>query len=151
MDERHRDTIRRRASVLDDEQTAHTGSNAARRSRPARPLRRLVPLLVFLVIGLLIAREEIPAVRDAWEHLVAPQSWQARQTCQQAAIADSEHREFSRVLKPGRVNRTVDGIYIDRLLIGTLGESGTETRIEYTCYLDADGRLAKLHRGETRF
>ncbi len=146
MDERHRDTIRRRASVLDDEQTAAAGTNTARCSRPARPLRRLVPLLAFLVIGLLIAREEIPAVRDAWDRLVAPQSWQARYTCQQAAIADSEHRAFSRVLKPGRINRTVDGIYIDRLLIGTMGASGTETRIEYTCYTDAQGKLVKLHR-----
>ncbi|HHH43190.1 MAG TPA: hypothetical protein ENK49_03555 [Gammaproteobacteria bacterium] len=146
MDEQRRATIRRRASVLDEEQSAGAEGNTARRSRPVRPLRRLVPLLAFLVIGFLIARQEIPAVRDAWDRLVTPQSWQARQTCQQAAIADAEHREFSRVLKPGRVNRTVDGIYIDRLLIGTMGESGTETRIEYTCYLDADGKLVKLHR-----
>ncbi|MFQ5645183.1 MAG: hypothetical protein ACE5FQ_16015 [Thiogranum sp.] len=150
MNERRRDAIRRRSSVLDEEQTARadTGAVHVKRSHHDRPLRKIVPLLVFLAIAFLIARQEIPAVADAWQRLVAPDNWRAQQLCQQAAVARSGHREFTRVLKPGRVNRTSDGKYIDRLVIGEMGQSGDEVPVEYSCYVDSEGRLAKLNRIE---
>jgi len=148
MNERRRDTIRRRSSVLDAEQTGQTDAVHTRRLNRSRAFRKLVPLLMFLVIALLIAKQEIPALDDAWERLVSPGNWQARQVCQQTAIAGSEDRDFVRILKPGRVHRTTDGVYIDRLVIGEPGQSGDETPVEYSCYVDGNGKLAKLNRSE---
>ena len=117
-------------------------------SQRSRSFGKLIPFLVFLAIVFLIAREEIPAVGDAWERMVAPDNWLAKQTCQQAAIERSEHKEFSRLLKPGKANKTTDGMYIDRLVVGEMGRAGDEVSVEYTCYVDSEGKLVKLNRIE---
>jgi hypothetical protein len=138
MNKRQKDYIRGRSSVLDNDQVADRKRN--------RPFRKIIPLLVFAFIALMIARQEIPAVGSAWERVVAPDVWLARQNCQKAALENVKRREFSRILKPGKVNRTTDGLYIERLVIGAMGESGNEVANEYSCYLDSNGTLVRLNQ-----
>lgn len=150
MANRHRDQIKRRSSVLDRDQTdreAYQASSAAKDTEErARPFRKLIPLVIFASIAFLIAKEEIPAVNNWWERLVSPNHWLAKQTCQKAALDRVEHREFARVLRNGKVNSTRDGLYIDRLVIGEMAPSGAEEAVEYSCYLDREGKLVKLNR-----
>ena len=40
----------------------------------------------------------------------------------------------------------MDGPYVENLLVVELGASGAEERVEYTCYLDQQGKLFKLNR-----
>ncbi len=148
MSERDKDHIRGRRSVLDKEQV-----NALKLDRSGhltrkrnRSFKKIIPLLAFAFIVLMIAREEIPAFSSAWERMFAPDEWLAKQTCQKAAIGRVEHKEFARILQSGEVNQTNDGLYIDRLVIGEMGQSGNEVPIEYSCYLDNEGKLVKLNR-----
>ena len=77
MGKRSKDYIRGRKSVLSEDQVAdlqsrRTGSSSSERSRS---FKRLVPLLVFGLFAFVIAKEEIPAVNDAWERMVYPEEW----------------------------------------------------------------------------
>ena len=148
MDKRHKDYIRGRKSVLDEEQVNELKTDRFDHSsrKRSRPLRNFIPLLAFAFIAFMIAKEEIPAVSNAWERMVAPDEWLAKQTCQKAALESVERMEFARILKSGKVNKTTDGFYIERLVIGEMGLSGNEISIEYSCYLDSAGELAKLNR-----
>ncbi len=147
MKDRHKDHIRRRSSVFESNQTDHLDDDRYETpSQHTRPGRKLIPLLMFAAVGFLIAWNEIPAVNNAWDRIFSPDKWMAKQTCQKAAVEQSQRKEFARLLKPGKVNKTNDGIYIDRLIIGEMGQSGDEERVEYSCYLDSGGKLVKLNR-----
>lgn len=150
MDKRQKDYIRGRKSVLDEEQANELKTDRFGRSsrKRSRPFRNFIPILAFAFIALMIAIQEIPAVGDAWERMVAPDEWIAKQTCKEAAIESVERKEFARILKSGKVNRTTDGLYIEKLLLGEMGRSGDEISIEYSCYLDSEGALVKLNRIE---
>ena len=50
------------------------------------------------------------------------------------------------MLEPGEVHDTMDGRYVDDLVVVELSENGFEERVVYTCYLDKQGRLFKLNR-----
>jgi len=105
-------------------------------------------VLGFIVF--LIARQEIPAVNDAWERTITPDKWLAKKTCQNAALESVKRREFARILRSGKVNKTTDGLYIENVVIGEMAVSGNEVSIEYSCYLTSEGDLIKLNRIENR-
>lgn len=150
MDKRQKDFIRGRKPVLDEEQinefkTDRSGHLSRKRERP---FRKLIPVLVFAFIALIIAKQEIPAVSNTWERMVSPDKWLAKQTCQKAALESVARREFARILESGKVNKTTDGLYIERLVIGEMGPSGNEISTEFSCYLDSAGELVSLSRIE---
>ena len=68
-----------------------------------------------------------------------PQQWQAVQACQPA---------FARVVDPGRVHKTQDGLYIEAMEIGEMGEDGAEARFRYGCYVDSQGQFVKGRRAD---
>jgi len=121
------------------------GSGRRREQRHSR-FRKIIPLLFFAVIGFLIAREEVPAVHDWWQQTFSPDSWTAQNTCRQAVIDDSGNGKYQRMLKPGQVYETMDGPYVENLVVVELGANGVEEKIEYNCYLDKQGKLFKLSR-----
>jgi hypothetical protein len=49
-------------------------------------------------------------------------------------------------LRPGRVHETMDGPYVEGLLVVELAADGAEERAEYNCYLDKAGKLFRLNR-----
>ena len=59
---------------------------------------KLIPLLFLVVFGVIIAYNEIPAFAAWWEKLVAPQDWEAKQQCQQAALGAALNPAFARVI-----------------------------------------------------
>ena len=149
MNERENETVERRKAAADN--TVGPESAYVREGRRRRKnFGRLVPLLVMLVIAFLIAREEVALVNEWSEKTFDPDAWLAKNTCQQAALNRSENRQYARVLKPGELHETQDGLYIDRLVLGEMGASGAEERVEYSCYLDAQGRLHRLNRISSR-
>lgn len=148
MDKRSKDYIRGRKSVLSEDQVAELQSRRSDYSSKerSRSFKRLVPLIIFGLFALLIAKQEIPAVNDAWERMVSPEKWMAKKTCQNEALESIERKEFARILKSGKVNKTTDGLYIEKLVIGEMGITGDEVAVEYTCYLTSAGELIKLNR-----
>lgn len=109
-------------------------------------MRKLVPLLLLSVFAVIIAYEEVPAFTRWWEMVFFPTTWQAKNTCQQAALKRSNNPDYARILKPGKVHETKNGTYVDRLVLGEMGEDGIEQKVEYSCYLDSAGTLVKLNR-----
>jgi len=109
-------------------------------------MRKLIPVLILGAFALVIAHQEIPAFADWWESALFPEAWQVKNTCQQAAIKQSDNPDYARILKSGKVHNTEKGTYIDRLVLGEMDKGGVEQKIEYTCYLDSAGVLVKLNR-----
>jgi hypothetical protein len=137
----------KRAGTQDPDQTGNRSFGYDRQREQRRnPFRKLIPFLFIAVIGLLIAREEIPAVHDWWQKTFSPDSWRAQNACRQAVIDDSGNGKYLRVLKPGEVHNTIDGPYVENLLVVELGANGVEEKVKYTCYLDKQGMLFKLNR-----
>ena len=140
----------KRASTQDPGQTGNQSTGYARqREQRHSPFRKIIPFLFIAVIGVLIAREEIPAVHDWWQKTFFPDSWRAQNSCRLAVIDDSGNGKYLRVLEPGQVHNTLDGPYVENLLLVELGANGVEERVEYTCYLDRQGKLFKLNRRST--
>jgi hypothetical protein len=149
MDRRKGQTAKR-AQVLDPPQAGSQRSAYDRQQRERRsPFRKIIPVLFIAIVGVLIAREEIPAVHDWWQKTFSPDSWRAQNTCRQAVIDDSGNGKYLRVLNPGKVHTTIDGPYVEKLLVVELGANGVEDRVEYTCYLDRQGKLFKLNRSSS--
>jgi len=137
----------KRAGTQDPDQTGNRSFGYDRQREQRRnPFRKLIPFLFIAVIGLLIAREEIPAVHDWWQKTFSPDSWRAQNVCRQAVIDESGNGKYLRVLKPGEVHNTIDGPYVENLLVVELGANGVEEKVKYTCYLDKQGMLFKLNR-----
>jgi hypothetical protein len=150
MDRRKKQTANR-AQASDSDQAGGQRPVYGRQQRERRsPLRKIVPVLFIAAIALLIARQEIPAVHDWWEMTFSPDSWRAQNSCRQAVIDDSGKGRYLRVLEPGDVHNTMDGPYVDNLLVVELGANGVEERVAYTCYLDKQGRLFRLNRKSDR-
>lgn len=144
------DRPERRRSVLDDDQRPAGpragGERHSGRVRDRRGVRQLLPVLIFAAIVLMIARQEVPAVSDWWDRTFSPEEWSARQVCRKGALARAPNQAFARVIDGGEVHRTSDGLYIDGLILGEMGEAGSEVRVECACYLNAAGDLVKLTR-----
>jgi hypothetical protein len=113
-------------------------------SRRRHPAARLIPFAFMAAIGLLIAREEIPAVKDWWEQTFDAKTWRIREICRNAVLEDLGSGRYARLVQAGDVHNTKDGTYVKELRMAILGADGDEEMVEYNCYLDSDGRLFKL-------
>lgn len=145
MIQRDKETVSRH-SVLEPEQRSVASAGRLRKERRGRGLRRLMPVFIVAFIGLLVARQEIPAVGDWWDKIVAPQTWAMKQLCRQAALEASANRAFARLIDGGEVHDTVAGYYVEGLVLGEMGPEGTEQRVVYSCYLDRNRQLVKINR-----
>jgi hypothetical protein len=146
--ERSRQQEDRHTPVVDGERSGEAPpyTSARFRGKQRNPLKRLIPFAILAAFGVLIARQEIPAVSDWWQKTFAPDEWRARDTCRKAVLDDARERRYARMLASGKVHKTADGPYVDGLRIVVLGTTGAEETIGYTCYLDNDGQLFRLTR-----
>ena len=145
--DRRKDDSARRTQLPDTDQVGSQRHAYGRQQRERRNLaKKIIPFLFIALIVILIARQEIPAVHDWWQMTFSPDSWSAQNTCRQAIIDNPGSGKYLRVLKPGEVHDTADGLYVDDLLVAELAANGFEERVAYTCYLDQQGRLFKLNR-----
>ncbi len=51
----------------------------------------------------------------------------------QAVLSAVERPEFARILERGEANVTQKGYYVDNIVIGAMGPSGTEVRVRFSC------------------
>ena len=147
MMQRDKDAVSRH-SVLEPEQRSAASPGRFRQDRRKRGPGRLIPLLIVVLVGVVIARQEIPVVAEWWEKTFDAQSWTIKQACQQAALQAAANRQFLRVIASGKVHKTSDGFYVDELMLGEMGADGSEQRVGYSCYLDNAYQLVKINRLE---
>ena len=146
MMNRNKNDIRRQPVLSDEQGEGRLRTAPYRRTQRNKLTGQLIPFVVLAIFGVIIAQQEVPAFAQWWEKLVAPREWQAKQQCQQAALARASRPAFARVVKPGRVHRTEDGLYVERVVLGEMSDAGAEQSVEYSCYLDSAGNLVKLNR-----
>lgn len=121
-------------------------SSQRRRSGRNRSLHRLIPALVLIAAAILIAKREWPAFDDWTESLIAPERAAALRACRQRALESSTTPSYARMLARGEAVPTQEGFYIKGVVIGEMGDDGTEVRVALSCYADAQGRLISATR-----
>ncbi len=149
MIDRDKETVSRH-SVLEPEQRSSAAPARFRQGRRKRRASRLIPLLIFALVAMLIARQEVPAVADWWEKTFAAQRWAVKQACREAALQAAPNRQFVRVIEHGVVHETDDGFYVEALVLGEMGADGAEQQVPYSCYLDSGYQLVKINRLDER-
>ncbi len=120
------------------------GFSRRRRSRGGR----LVPLLIFAGFGLFILKEQVPAVNDAYLGLVKPGALRALKACREAALTGSATPDFVRILEYGRAHPTLNGYFVDQLVIGELEKGRGEVRRAIECHVDVSGNVVDVSRHE---
>lgn len=98
------------------------------------------------LIGLLILKEEVPAVNRWFQRIVAPDRYAAAEACRNAALDAAAHPAYARVRDEGVVHATRNGFYVEGVEIGEMGADGAETTYRFHCYADPSGRLVKTHK-----
>lgn len=128
----------------------HDPQSRMQRTQDRKQSRRrggkFVPLVIFLLFGLFIATQEIPRVHVWVEGVISPGKAQIRRACTQEALAASRQPDFARLIEAGEIDSTSNGFLVSEVVVGEMGENGNEMRYQFTCYLDADGRVVKSHR-----
>lgn len=117
-----------------------------RRPEARRNVRRFLPLLLLALIGLLILKEEVPAVNHWLQRVVAPDRYAAAEACRRAALDAAAQPAYARVRDEGTVHETRNGFYVEGVEIGEMGADGAETAYRFNCYADPSGALVKTHK-----
>jgi len=114
-----------------------------------RRMQRIIPLLIFGAVGLLIAKEEIPAV-DSWiSRLLDADAWNAGEACRKAALADLGQTGYVRATEAGDVEKTHAGYYVGGIEFATLQSAGEEVLVRYSCNVSQAGEVVALNRKES--
>ncbi|MFA7095001.1 MAG: hypothetical protein WC383_00775 [Gammaproteobacteria bacterium] len=121
----------------------------AQRPEKRRKSGRFLPFLVIALIGLLILKEEVPAVNRWFQRVVAPDRYAAAEACRSAALDAATHPAYARVRDEGAVHETRNGFYVEGVEIGEMGADGAETTYRFNCYADPSGTLVKTHKDAT--
>ncbi len=120
------------------------------REKPSRRNRRrrhqFIAIAIMVVAVGFILKDRVPAVDAYINRLLQPEAWQATESCRQAALAVVERPEFARILERGQANVTQKGYYVDKVVIGEMGPSGTEARVRFSCYVDDEGKVVSAQR-----
>jgi hypothetical protein len=117
-----------------------------RRRTGKRRLGRYLPLVIFVLFGLFILKEQVPALDQWFQKLTAPERFAGGETCRRAALNAADHPGFARVRHSGTVHDTRDGFYVEGVEIGSLGDGGTETVFRFNCYVDREGTIVSSSR-----
>jgi hypothetical protein len=130
-----------------EEITSLRSEGAMRREREhKRRLGRMIPLLIFAGVGLLIAKQEIPAV-DGWiSRLLDAEAWQSGEACRNAARAGIQQSGFARLLDSGQVERTAAGFYVGEVQFAVLQPSGDEQHYRFSCNVTHAGEVVAIGR-----
>ncbi|RUM91999.1 MAG: hypothetical protein DSZ28_10070 [Thiothrix sp.] len=116
------------------------------RSSRSRALNRLIPFLMVLIFGMLILKDQVPAIGDKIDSMINPQGFAAVLTCRNAALSQSTTPDFARLIKSGKANTTGKGFFVNQLVVGEMDEQSGERLMNISCHIDQNGEIIKLNR-----
>lgn len=102
--------------------------------------------MLSLVVALVLY-DQVPWVRTTIDRALWPAEHQAREVCARSALAAANEPRYARVVADGKVHRTSDAYYVERVVVGEMGADGNETRFTYNCYVAPSGTLIRGTRG----
>lgn len=114
--------------------------------KPRFRIERILLPLVFAIVILGILADKIPAIHDAKEKLLHPAEFQALKACHAAALAAAERPVYARIVMPGQAHATQGALYVEGVRVGEMGVNGAEVTYDFSCYVEADGKVAKSHK-----
>lgn len=117
-----------------------------RRPATRHNVRRFLPFLLMVLIGLFILKEQVPAVNHWFQRAVAPDRYAAAEACRRAALDAAAQPAYARVRNEGTVHETRNGFYVEGVEIGEMGADGAEVAYRFNCYTDPSGVLVKTHK-----
>ena len=118
--------------------------NQPAKGRPGR--KNLLPFIIFAVFILIILSQEFPGFRHAIEQYIAPDRWQASETCTGKAMQMGKSPGFNRIIEHGDVHKTEKGYFVEKIVIGEMAEQGGEQQFIVDCYTDSAGNLIRADR-----
>jgi hypothetical protein len=92
----------------------------------------------------LIVYREVPWVQRQAQRVLHPAEARAVEACEVAALKLARAPEFARIVKPGRVNATQGGFYIEGMVLGQMAQAGGEERSFVDCHADRDGNVVNI-------
>lgn len=124
----------------------HPAPTHTRTPARGRNVSRFLPLLVMVLIGFLILKDQVPAVNRWFQSIVAPERYAAAEACRRAALNAATQPDYARVRDEGTVHETQNGFYVEGVSIGEMGEDGAETVYRFNCYADSFGKVVKTNK-----
>ncbi|HBE92942.1 MAG TPA: hypothetical protein DDW55_10580 [Gammaproteobacteria bacterium] len=102
---------------------------------------RFIPVMVFALFALIILSQEVPQVQDAIDSVISPHEFNARKSCEAAALKLATRPDFARIINGGDVVKTQNGMLVKNIVMGEMDEQGQEKKVPFHCYLDASGNI----------
>lgn len=121
----------------------------SRTPMPRHNISRFLPFLILVLIGLFILKDQVPWINHWFQSIVAPERYASAEACRHAAMDAATQPDYARVKNEGTVHKTLNGFYVDGVIIGEMGADGAETTYRFSCYADAAGKLVKTHKDTT--
>ena len=137
--------------VRNEKQTTHsTGSlrseGALRREKEhGQRMRKLIPLLIFSLVAVFIAREEIPAFSNWVDRILNADAWTAAEACRTAALAATGNPGFARLTDNGKAEETDDGYFVGDVEYEVLGENGEQRDYSFSCNVTRNGEVVSIN------
>ncbi len=108
--------------------------------------KNFLPFILFGAFALFIALNESPDFRHAMEYYVAPERWQAGETCESKALQLGSSPDYMRIIEHGDVHKTEKGFLIKNIIVGEMAQQGGEQQFVVDCYTDPSGNLVRADR-----
>lgn len=119
---------------------------ALRREREhSRRMRKLVPLLIFGLVGVFIARQEIPAFSGWVDRLLDAEAWTAGEACRRAALAATGNPGFARLTDNGKTEETDAGYYVGDVEYEVLQTGGEQREYRFSCNVTRGGEVVSIN------
>lgn len=102
---------------------------------------RLIPFLIIAFFAVIILSQEVPQVSDIIDSVINPQEYNARKSCEAAAMKLAIRPDYARIINSGDVVETQNGMLVKNIVIGEMDDQGQEKEVPFHCYLDASGNI----------
>ena len=122
---------------------------AMRREREhSQRMKRIIPLLIFAIIAVFIASQEIPAFANWVDRLLDAEAWTAAEACRDASKAATANPGFARLTENGSARKTDEGYFVEDVEYTVLGADGQEREYSFGCNVTRAGKVVSITGGD---
>lgn len=108
-------------------------------------VKKIIPLLIFVVIAAFIARQEIPAFSSWVDRLLDADGWAAAEACRKDSLQATGLPGFARLLNHGKVQETADGYFVSNVEYAVMEAGGKEREYSFSCNVTRAGKVVSMN------
>ena len=117
----------------------------SREREHSQRMKKLVPLLIFGVVAVFIARQEIPAFSSWVDRLLDAEAWTAGEACRRAALAATGNPGFARLTDNGKTEETDAGYFVGDVEYSVLQTGGEQREYRFSCNVTRGGEVVSIN------